>query len=273
MLFADFDLAQRLDRKETDSIRNIIVGLQKANPDLGIAGLSLDSGAFAAFTTADMPINRAVSLGMNGPVIASELDHIEEFYRERQMPSEIDICPLADASLVVLTAERGYQLKRFLHFLYRPITSADITVTIPTNISITEVSTSEDAAEWVKASSYGFSSTTFTLTEENTRLNRGNVARSDARLFLAKVNGELAGSALLSIKDGVAGFASTSTIAEFRGYGVQTALIQHRLAIAAQAGCDLALVLTTPGSGSQRNVERAGFRIAYTTATLWKHFN
>jgi hypothetical protein len=33
-------------------------------------------------------------------------------------------------------------------------------------------------------------------------------------------------------------------------------------------GCDLAMVLTTPGSTSERNVQRAGFRVAYTKPTL-----
>ncbi|HUV89752.1 MAG TPA: hypothetical protein VMY80_08870 [Anaerolineae bacterium] len=37
---------------------------------------------------------------------------------------------------------------------------------------------------------------------------------------------------------------------------------------AREQGCDLALVLTSPGSDSQRNVERAGFRLAYTKAVL-----
>jgi hypothetical protein len=31
-----------------------------------------------------------------------------------------------------------------------------------------------------------------------------------------------------------------------------------------RVGCDLAMVCTEPGSGSQRNAERQGFQIAYT---------
>ncbi|MCX6621649.1 MAG: hypothetical protein NTY38_11355 [Acidobacteria bacterium] len=33
---------------------------------------------------------------------------------------------------------------------------------------------------------------------------------------------------------------------------------------AASAGCDLAMMCAEPGSVSQRNAERQGFRIAYT---------
>lgn len=67
---------------------------------------------------------------------------------------------------------------------------------------------------------------------------------------------------------GQASLLKASTRLTFRGRGVQTALLHHRLALAAAAGCDLATVQTQPGSASQRNVERQGFRLAYTKATL-----
>ena len=50
--------------------------------------------------------------------------------------------------------------------------------------------------------------------------------------------------------------------------GVQMALLQARLNTAREAGCDIAITLTTPGSASQRNVERAGFSLAYTRAIV-----
>jgi hypothetical protein len=39
---------------------------------------------------------------------------------------------------------------------------------------------------------------------------------------------------------------------------------RRRLRFAADQGCDLALMGALPGSASQRNAERQGFRIAYT---------
>jgi len=41
-------------------------------------------------------------------------------------------------------------------------------------------------------------------------------------------------------------------------------LLDARMRHAAAHGCDLALMGAAPGSGSQRNAERHGFRIAYT---------
>ena len=55
-----------------------------------------------------------------------------------------------------------------------------------------------------------------------------------------------------------------STIPEARRQGAQLALLESRLRYAAQNGCDLAMMCAAPGSASQRNAERHGFRIAYT---------
>ena len=66
----------------------------------------------------------------------------------------------------------------------------------------------------------------------------------------------------------IAAFFGTATLPEYRGRGVQTALIAQRLHEAALAGCEYAVVSTMPGSGSQRNMERRGFRVAYTKTVM-----
>ena len=70
------------------------------------------------------------------------------------------------------------------------------------------------------------------------------------------------------IHGGVAEFGGASTRPAFRRRGVQTALLHARMDAAREAGCDLALVVTAPGEESQRNVERAGFRLAYTKVVV-----
>jgi len=66
------------------------------------------------------------------------------------------------------------------------------------------------------------------------------------------------------------GFAqfSAGTAPAFRRRGVQSALLAARVADATAAGCELALVTVQPGSRSQRNVQRRGFDLLYTRATL-----
>ncbi|HEV3511825.1 MAG TPA: hypothetical protein VGS05_08995 [Candidatus Sulfotelmatobacter sp.] len=44
------------------------------------------------------------------------------------------------------------------------------------------------------------------------------------------------------------------------------------MAAAVAAGCEYAVVVTQGGSASQRNVERLGFRVAYSKVTVIKQF-
>ena len=68
----------------------------------------------------------------------------------------------------------------------------------------------------------------------------------------------------MSLHQGVASFGGAGTLPEFRNRGVQRALLLARIALAAESGCDLAMVCTEPGSDSQRNAAHHGFRVAYT---------
>ncbi|OLV19283.1 GNAT family N-acetyltransferase [Deinococcus marmoris] len=86
------------------------------------------------------------------------------------------------------------------------------------------------------------------------------------RRFLACVDGQPAAAAL-SVQNGVAYLAGAATLPEFRGRGLQAALIHCRLNNAAQS-CELVTVTTAFASGSQRNLERYGFRVAQLK-TFW----
>jgi len=46
--------------------------------------------------------------------------------------------------------------------------------------------------------------------------------------------------------------------------------VARRLHEAALAGCEYAVVSTQPGSGSQSNMERRGFRVAYTNVVMMR---
>ena len=63
---------------------------------------------------------------------------------------------------------------------------------------------------------------------------------------------------------GVALFAGASTVPAMRRRGLQYALLAARMQYAIEKQCDLAMMGALPGSSSQRNAERHGFRIAYT---------
>lgn len=93
--------------------------------------------------------------------------------------------------------------------------------------------------------------------------------RARGRAYVVELEGRPAAAALLTVSDGIAYLAMAATLPDFRGRGCQRALIGARLAAAAAAGCELVVATAEFGSTSQRNLERAGVRIAYTKA-VWR---
>lgn len=65
----------------------------------------------------------------------------------------------------------------------------------------------------------------------------------------------------MTMHGGVAVLGGAATLPEARGKGAQGALLRHRLAVARQTGCDLAVATAAPSSPSLRNLERSGFQI------------
>jgi GNAT superfamily N-acetyltransferase len=72
------------------------------------------------------------------------------------------------------------------------------------------------------------------------------------------------------VAEGVAQLTGAATAPAHRRRGVHGALLWARLADAAAAGCDIAVVTTQPASKSQQNVQRRGFDLLYTRAVLVK---
>lgn len=90
------------------------------------------------------------------------------------------------------------------------------------------------------------------------------------RCYVAFMNGQPAAHAGLYLDHdtGTAVLADAATLPKFQGRGCQTALLYRRLVDAAAAGCDLAVGEASPGTTSQRNLERVGLRTAYTRV-IW----
>ena len=93
-----------------------------------------------------------------------------------------------------------------------------------------------------------------------------------ALAFVASVEGRLVacGTGLVIPEHRVFALCGAGTLAEFRGRGLQTALLRARMAAAVEAGCEYAVVVTQGGTTSQRNAERLGFRVAYSKVTVIK---
>ena len=264
--FADLELARRLERTESLSNAGFVEARAKAFPDIG-AGWTEVAGTYAMFDGSGSPVTQTFGLGMFEPVTPENLDKIETFFLERGADVFHEVCPLADPSTFALLSERGYKPIEFSNALYRPI-STDLRLDAPQNGKVQVRLTGPDEVDlWAETAFEGWSE--FTEVADFLRDLGQVMARSKSLTFLAELDSKPIAAGALSINSDVALLAGASTIPSARRQGAQLALLEARLRYAATQGCTVAMMVTQPGSGSQRNAERHGFRIAYTR-TKWQ---
>ena len=263
--FADIDLARRLERAEARGNVEFVEARAKAFPDRGATWIEV-AGTHAMFDGVGSPVTQTFGLGVFQPVTATDLDALEEFFRSRGADVFHEVCPLADPTVFTLLGERGYRPVEFSNVLYRPIT-ADLRLEATINEQINvRVTGKHEAQLWADTASEGWSE----FTEFADLLKElGQVsAQSESLSFIAELDGQHIATGALVIAGDVALLAGASTVPNARRQGAQLALLEGRLRYAANHGCTVGMIVTQPGSGSQRNAERHGFRIAYTR-TKW----
>jgi hypothetical protein len=163
---------------------------------------------------------------------------------------------------------RAYQPVEFMSVMFLPI-GGRLTTSPPRNERIRVRAIAEHEQElWARTSAAGWRDAA-EFADVILDIMRV-VAASDSVHVLAELDGKPIATGGLSIHKGVALLAGASTIPEAREQGAQLALLESRLRHAADSGCDLAMMCAAPGSASQRNAERQGFRIAYTRVK-WAH--
>ncbi|MEI7772445.1 MAG: GNAT family N-acetyltransferase, partial [Chloroflexales bacterium] len=208
---------------------------------------------------------RAVGLGLRGPVDAAEIDEVEAFYRSEGITPEVELCPLADASLHTLLRDRGYQ--------YRSCTSVlayggGILPPAPDDVEVSVVSP-EQPGVWAHTIAGCMGATSPQPDNApDILLPRSALMRSNVTGFLATIDEEPVGAGAIALGGGVAILFSDCTLPAFRRRGVQSALIRARLAAASAASYHLVVAQTVPGSDSQRNLHRHGFQAVYTNVIL-----
>jgi GNAT superfamily N-acetyltransferase len=272
MPFADIELARRLET--TDAL----AGVEFANAWAKLSSSNGEvflpvAGGYAGFGGVDSPLTQAFGLGLNGPVTDQDLAAMEEFYRAHGAPVNIETCPLADPSLLKLLNERGYHPIEYSNVFVRELTEADSKAwpDPTTNVRVRRAAPDEAESYSLLVTKSFFEIAEIPPGLMDVFLSCFLAERSF--FFFAEVDGIPAGGGMMSIHQGVASLGGAGTLPEFRNRGVQKALLLARIAAAAESGCDVAMVATGPGSGSQRNVERMGFRVVYTRTKFlreWK---
>lgn len=253
-------LAHRLERLSAAAVARIIESASSLAPD-SMAEWQEVSGAVVAYMEPDSSMNHVVGLGMGTPVEAADVERIERFYSDRHERPLAAVCELVDPELLALLKNRRWRFDGFENVLVRHLVAGD-DFSGGQAIEIREATSAADREAWALAAAAGFSAPDDPRPEQ-LAVSRAAAACSQSRLFSAFELGEIAGVGELSIADGVAWLSADTTLPQFRRRGIQGALQRARLKCGLDSGCDLAVTEAAPGSGSQRNMRRLGFEVAY----------
>ncbi len=267
-LFCGVDLARSIEKAEAD----LIVATTRAAGHRGAEGLVLPvAGGFACFAETDSPMNKVVGLGFDGLPDEAVLGEIERAFAARGTATRVELSNLADPEVTALLSGRGYRLVEFENVLGRQLgdespLAADV-----------EVRRADDLDTWVNVVVEGFAHPDGEGPVSHEQFPADIIERAErdlekagATTYIALCDGAVAGGGMMRLAGVIAQLSGAATAPAYRRRGVQAALLTARLAEAADAGCEIAVVTTAPGSKSQHNVQRRGFQLLYTRAILVK---
>lgn len=265
MIFADLHLARRLERAEGHACRGFAEARKQLDPQSESTWIEC-AGAYAVFDGVDSPVTQSFGLGIFEELTPEAMDQIERFFLDRGAAVMHEVSPLAGVATIDLLCTRGYRPLEISSVLYQPVESqqpaddGDVRV---------RVIGREEAELWSRISARGWAHDHPEFQDFLESFGVLVAAREQSVCFLAEIDGQPGAAGVLCLNEGVALFGGASTVPEMRRRGLQSALLQARMRYAAEHGCDLAMMVTEAGSQSQRNAERAGFRIAYSR-TKWR---
>ena len=272
-LFCDTALAERLERAEAQLVAN---ASEAARRRAGTAGFVIAvAGGVASFAEEDSPFNKVAGLGFGGVPSAAAFDEIERAFTACGAPVQIELAHLADPAIGAQLSERGYRLVSFENVLGLDLSSDPRRVTLP-GIEV-RPSGDDEFGSWLDVQAEAVAHPDTQGVPWHEEFPREVIKRAERDLAAAGVlryaalrDGVIAGGASMRMTEGVAQLTGAATATANRRVGIQTALLSARLADAAAAGCDVAVVTTQPGSKSQQNVQRQGFDLLYARAVLVK---
>jgi len=278
MQFVDRALARRFESAEEMPQVHHAHADRKMRPHIGSAVEPI-AGGHMIFAGLGSPIGRAVGMGFDAPITEADFDQLENFYYSRHAPAQLDYCPLTGISLLEIARKRGYGIAELNNVLARKLDPTETFPPSPAGFAIRPGKPEEALAfsaivrqsffpnggepagfdeMLVPMFSFPGAITLVAKTDE-----AGGAFAKDAKLVAT-------GAGLIIPEHKIVGLYGAATLKPYRGRSLQTAILQRRLEVAAQAECEYAVIVTQGGTTSMRNAERLGFTLAYSKATLIK---
>lgn len=268
MIFSDLDLSRKLERTEASANASFVESRAKISPESGVEWIEV-AGTYAMFDGLESPLTQTFGLGVFEEITNAELDRIEAFFKKHNAPVFHEVSPLAGLDLVALLNERNYQPIELTSVMFQSL-EIENNLNLPLNPNLkTRVIESGEAELWARTSADGWASEAQELGDFMFNFGQISANCHGGFPFLAELDNKPISAGMLFIYNDVALLGGASTIPAGRRQGGQSALLDARLDFARKKGCKIAMMCALPGSQSQRNAEKNGFRIAYTR-TKWQ---
>lgn len=253
---SDRDLAARIERHWADNE----VAFSRALADSwGAVTFSLADGQ-VVLDGPGLFVNRALGLGIDTEVGETEIEELEARSTAVGVPAQVEVTALTSPDLVELLRSRGYVEAAPTAVLFARPMPAD-----PDHVRADDVVVElvDDASllVWMETAAAAWGHVTADRRSASDAFAQAAHIVDQPGLLLARSveDGRPLGCATLKIRDGFATLGGMSTLPNERRRGVQTALVRHRLDLAVELGCDVAVTATALGSPSERNLLRLGF--------------
>ncbi len=221
--------------------------------------LEINGGA-ACFSGFDSFLSQVVGWGFatTPKQFKSEITTIEQFYKSLgHQRVDIELCPFTGNELAVFLNNRGYGIAELNNVSALDLKSYKIETLFDDEFIIREVREHEIEI-WAKKVAAGFG-----FPEAQKQFSRYARAKG-VTAFAVLIEDQIIAGATIAMHDAVCDLGVTSTLPAYRGKGLQKKLLLTRLNFAKQQGLELATVTTEPGTVSDLNVQKIGFRCAYT---------
>ncbi len=259
---------RRVLRTWADDAAAFASELARIDPAWGSETFEL-AGGRAVLCGPGLYINRAIAVGLDGPLSDEQVELFEARCAAVGVPPAVEVTEATHPSVAPGMAARGYVADGTTSALRRTLDdidelpAPDSTIRIePANLGLLSV--------WQEASALGWGHLDPDARRASDAFARVAAAVDGDGLVLATAagDGRPVGCASLTIRDGVATLGGMSTLPGERGRGVQRAMILHRLRVAHDRGCDVVTSSAVPGGASERNLIRHGFAPWFTVSTF-----
>jgi uridine phosphorylase len=254
-------IEEAIRRDEIEAVSRSIEAAARLNPNVGATNIEV-AGGIVAFAGLASPLSQALGVGASGPVSASDIAKISEFYESRGATPMVFVTPAADPSLQRELTAAGYVAGE----REQSLLASDALVSNARRDA--RIGVAQDIAAWAKASGAGFL--------EREELEPGEdaialiLATTEGTVALeARVGDRIIATGAISVSAEHATLFAGSTHTAFRRQGWHTALIRDRVARAREADAKLVRATAGPGSVSEQNFMRCGF-VRVSARVLWE---